>query len=195
MRSRLVLVLCPILLAGSLTACATGAGAGGLKEQSEVSQPSQTSESALPPEGADPAALAQAQAWLDAATLPPGALRSETSIGGFMSYTGWPCGPVEELEGFWKIPGATAGGTAKWLVEHPPANLVTTVTGPINDDPAVDSGIVGFIPEPGAQEGIVYTIAKTADGVVVRAEVAAQTESAVCPPLPDGGMYGAPGQG
>lgn len=40
-----------------------------------------------------------------------------------------------------------------------------------------------------------HYLAKTHDGVAVRAEIAAQTDSAVCPPLPDGGTYGAPGQG
>jgi hypothetical protein len=42
---------------------------------------------------------------------------------------------------------------------------------------------------------VVYTVAKMDGGVVVRAEVAALAESAVCPPLPDGATYGAPGQG
>ena len=80
-------------------------------------------------------------------------------------------------------------------MEHPTADLITTAVGPVSDDTAIDSAIVGYIPAPGSQEGIVYTITKTDDGVAVRAEVAAQTESATCPPLPDGGMYGAPGQG
>ncbi|MFE5409336.1 hypothetical protein [Microbacterium sp. NPDC056569] len=65
----------------------------------------------------------------------------------------------------------------------------------MTEDPAIDSAIVGYIPAPDSQEGIVYTIERKGDGVAVRAEIAAQTESAVCPPLPDGATYGAPGQG
>ncbi|WP_133241733.1 hypothetical protein [Microbacterium sp. Gd 4-13] len=52
----------------------------------------------------DAAALGQAQAWLDAANLPSGAVRSNTPSGGLNSYTGWPCGPYEELKGYWGIP-------------------------------------------------------------------------------------------
>jgi len=141
-------------------------------------------------------ALQQAQAWLDAANLPAGAVRTDNPPASFTSYTGWPCGPVEELEAFWVIPDTTVRDTANWLIENPTADLITTAIGPVTDDwGPVDSAIVGYIPAPDAQEGIVYTIAKTNDGVAVRAEIAAQTELATCPPLPDGGMYGAPGQG
>lgn len=87
---------------------------------------------------------------------PPGAVRTDTPPATFTSYTGWPCGPVEELEAFWVIPD---------------------------------------IPAPYSREGIVYAFATKNWDVAVRAEIAAQTESATCPPLPDGGMYGAPGQG
>lgn len=148
-----------------------------------------------PTPSTDAAALAQAQAWLDAATLPPGAVRSEKRLSGFSSYTGWPCGPYEELEAFWTIPSATVSATANWLREHPTADLITTSPMPVSDDPVIDSAIVGYIPTPDAQEGIVYTIGKSGDGVAVRAEIAAQTDSAECPPLPDGGTWGAPGQG
>jgi hypothetical protein len=122
-------------------------------------------------------------------------VRSEAAIGGANSYTGWPCGPVEELEAFWTIPEATVPATANWLMDHPTADLITTAVGPVADDPAISSAIVGYIPEPGAQEGVVYTVYRSGDGVAVRAEVAALTESAICPTPPGGGMWGAPGQG
>ena len=195
MRRRSVVVVGSWFLVVSLTGCATAAADGGVATPDVMGEPSTTSDPAAAAHSEVAEAREQAQTWLDAATLPPGALRSETSIGGFSSYTGWPCGPVEELEAFWTVPGATVRDTANWLMEHPTADLVTTAVGPVSDDPAVDSAIVGFIPEAGAQEGIVYTIARTGDGVAVRAEVAALTESGVCPPLPDGGQYGAPGQG
>ena len=171
---------------------ANGARVGAAGEA--VSSPEPT-ESATPRSSESAAALEQAQAWLDAAALPPGAVRSEKSIGGFNSYTGWPCGPAEEIEAFWTIPGATVPATANWLMENPTADLMTTALSSVADDPAIDSTIVGFISEPGAQAGMVFTIAKAADGVAVRAEIAALTESATCQPLPDGGTWGPPGQG
>jgi hypothetical protein len=144
----------------------------------------------------DAAALAQAQAWLDAANLPPGAVRTDTSPGKFSSYTGWPCGPYEHLEGFWIIPDTTVIDAANWLIENPTADLVTTTSGPATEEwGPVDSAIVGYIPAPGAQEGIVYTLAKKEGDVAIRAQVAAQTDTATCPPLPDDSTYGAPGQG
>ncbi|WP_164743532.1 hypothetical protein [Microbacterium sulfonylureivorans] len=160
-----------------------------------MTKPTATSEPTSASDSEVAAAREQAQAWLEAATLPPGAVRSERRIGGFYSYTGWPCGPVEEIEAFWTIPGATVRDTANWLMKHPTADLITTAVAPVPDDPAIDSAIVGYIPELDSQEGIVYTVGKTRDGVAVRAEVAAQTDSAFCPPLPDGATYGAPGQG
>lgn len=193
MRSRSALAVGVSILALCLTACATPAAGGAASAPPAVSEPTASTEPAS--EGTDAAARARAQAWLDAATLPPGAVRSDAGVGSFTSFTGWPCGPVEELEAFWTIPGATVAGTANWLRENPTADLMTTSVAPVPDDPAIDSAIVGYIPAPDSQEGIVYTIAKIADGVAVRAEVAAQTESAACPPLPDGGTYGAPGQG
>jgi len=194
MRCRSALVVGTLLLAFSLTGCATAAAGGVIATPVVMSEPSEMSEPAAS-ESTDAAAHERAETWLDAAALPPGAVRSEVRIGGFNSYTGWPCGPVEELEAFWTIPDATVSDTANWLMENPTADLVTTASGPVSDDPAIDSTIVGFIPEPGSQEGIVYTIAKTADGVAVRAEIAALTDSAVCQPLPDGGTWGPPGQG
>ncbi|MDF2991179.1 MAG: hypothetical protein K0S37_1693 [Microbacterium sp.] len=144
----------------------------------------------------DVAARAQAQAWLDAATLPPGAVRTDTSPANFSSYTGWPCGPYEQVEGFWVIPDTTVADAANWLIENPTADLITTSFSPATEEfGAVDSATVGYIPTAGAQEGIVYTLAKKEGDVAVRAEVAAQTDTATCPPLPDGESYGAPGQG
>jgi hypothetical protein len=90
----------------------------------------------------------------------------------------------------------TVVDAANWMIENPTADLVTTNFGPMTEESGpVDSAAVGYVPAPGSQEGIVYTLARKDDGVAVRAQVAAQTDTATCPPLPDGGMYGAPGQG
>lgn len=185
-----------MIITVALTGCATRADvAAGSGSSTETSAPVESSEPVASPMG-DAAALAQAQAWLDAVTLPAGAVRTETSSGGFNSYTGWPCGPYEELEGYWVIPDTTVVDATNWLIENPSADLTTATLRPPSEEwGPVDSASIGFIPAPDSQEGIVYSLAKVDDGVVVRAEVAAQTETASCPPLPDGGTYGAPGQG
>lgn len=195
MRYRPALAVGSLFLAFAMTSCATPGPGSGLATPVAISEPTETPEPTAPSDSEVAAAREQAQAWLEAANLPPGAVRSDEPIAGFNSYTGWPCGPVEELEAFWTIPGATVADTANWLREHPTADLITTAFAPVTDDPAIDSAIVGYIPAPDSQEGIVYTVARKGDGVAVRAEIAAQTESAACPPLPDGAMYGAPGQG
>lgn len=195
MQCRPALAVGSLFLAFVMTGCATPGPGAGLATSEAASEATETPEPTAPSDGEVAEAREQAQAWLDAATLPPGAVLSDAPIGGFSSYTGWPCGPVEELEAFWTIPGATVADTANWLRAHPTADLITTAFAPVTDDPAIDSAIVGYIPAPDSQEGIVYTVARKGDGVAVRAEIAAQTESAVCPPLPDGAMYGAPGQG
>jgi hypothetical protein len=143
----------------------------------------------------DAVARERAQAWLEAATLPAGAVPAAPDVATFSSDQGWPCEPVEEIEAFWVIPGATVSETANWLQENPTADLVSTAVAPVPDEPPVDSAIVGYVPVPDAQEGIVYTVQTTADGVAVRAEIAALAADADCPALPDGALRGAPGQG
>lgn len=192
MRFRPVLVVGVLSLALMLASCATPDGNGAASE-TDTATPSRPS--AVPAGDTDAVAFARAQAWRDAANLPPGAVSSDASVANFSSFTGWPCGPVEELQAFWEIPGATVSGTANWLMENPTADLISTVGGPLTDDPTIDFASVGYIPAADSQEGIVYTIAKIDGGVAVRAEIAALTASAVCPTPPDGGVWGAPGQG
>lgn len=199
MRHRSVFILTSVLalaLSGCATSALVGGGADAAGEPSPA-QPSAASESSAiaTPESAAPEAQAQARAWLDAAALPPGATPADARVATFSSYTGWPCGPVVQLEGFWSIPDATVSAIANWLRENPTADLISTSVGAVPNDPSIQSATVGYIPTKGAQEGIVYTVEKTAEGVAVRAEVAAQTSAASCPELPDGGQYGAPGQG
>lgn len=191
----------------ALTGCATPAVVAGGPDDAETSASTQASvptETPVPTQSTSPviasgssddAAREQAQTWLDAAALPPGAVTADAGVASFSSYQGWPCGPVAELEAFWLIADATVSDIANWMIENPTGDLISTAVGSVPDDPAVQSTIVGYIPVEGAQEGIVYTVEKTQKGVAVRAEIAAQTDSASCPVLPDGGLYGAPGRG
>lgn len=157
-----------------------------------VDGPAVSGEPASSTGGTDAAAREQAQAWLDTATLPSGAIRADASVATFSLDQGWPCGPVEELEAFWTIPGATVSETAHWLRENPTADLISTSLAPVSDDAAVSSTSVGYIPELDAQEGIVYTIMTTTDDVAVHAEIEARTESVVCPTPLGGGIWASP---
>lgn len=189
MRARSILLSGAVVFALTLSGCATASSAAdGTVDEADAPVASRVETRPV-----DAAARAQAEAWLDAANLPPGAVRSGFATGRFLSYTGWPCRPVEQLEAFWTIPNMTVADAANWLMENPTADLISTAVAPAS--PHVDSAIVGYIPEPDSQEGIVYTLAKADGGVAVRAEVAALTASATCPPIPGGGTYGAPGQG
>lgn len=194
-RRSLVVPSAIMILTIALAGCASGTNVAAGSGNEEGSAPVESSEPVVPASG-NAAALTQAQAWLEAANLPPGAVRAETPIGSFSSYTGWPCGPYEELKAYWVVPDTTLVDAANWLIENPPADLMTTAFAPVSEEwGPFNSTTVGYIPRPDAQEGIVYTIAKVDGGVAVRAEVAAQTATATCPPLPDGATYGAPGQG
>ncbi|GAA3222639.1 hypothetical protein ACFP63_06115 [Oerskovia jenensis] len=196
------LVIGAVLVALSLTGCATAGdgvtapGSAGPRSSGEPTTGTPGTDDSGGTSGpVDAAARERAQGWLDAASLPPGAIPAEPGDAAFSSYTGWPCGPVEELEAFWSIPGATVNETANWLQQNPTADLLSTALAPVPDEPLVDSAHVGYVPAPDSHEGIVYTVMRTLDGVAVRAEIAALTESAECPALPDGGTRGAPGQG
>ncbi|MGP3534789.1 hypothetical protein ACTU3I_08350 [Microbacterium sp. RD1] len=174
-----------LLLLAPLVGCTTAAGEG-----------APTSSSTATDSGSEEAAaLEQAQAWLDAATLPPGAVRSSVATGSFTSYQGWPCGPTARLEAFWTVPDLTVAEAANWLMANPTADLVSTGVGPVPDVADIGEVNVGYIPSDDSQQGIVYTVAKRDDGVAVRAQIAALTESAVCPSLPPGTSLGKPGQG
>ncbi|PQZ52350.1 MULTISPECIES: hypothetical protein [unclassified Microbacterium] len=188
-RSALVLGLTALLL---LTGCTSAAVAGGgsTAPNSEATA-SPTAES----QELD-AAAQQAQAWLDAAVVPPGAVRVADSPASFNSYQGWPCTPVAELKGYWTLADSTVAEAANWLQENPPADLViTTGTEPQSEDANLDGVLVGYIPADESQQGIVYTVAKMDPGIAIRAEVAALSASATCASLAPGETWGKPGQG
>ncbi|MDE0547450.1 hypothetical protein [Microbacterium sp. C7(2022)] len=143
----------------------------------------------------DEEARAQAHAWLDDVSLPPGATDAAPNAAALNSYTGWPCGPVAELEAFWLVPDATLRETAEWIDANPAGDLMSVWGEHRPESMNYDGMMLGFIPEVGAQEGIVYTLTTAPNGILVRAEVAAQTSDASCPELPEGELYGPPGMG
>jgi hypothetical protein len=187
-RPALIISLTAILL---LTACASAAGDGSSAPTSEPTEAPNAE-----PQGVDDAAEQQAQAWLDAAVVPPGAVRVSDSPASFSSYQGWPCQPVAQLEGYWTLADSTVAGAANWLRENPTADLVSTAGGPPwPEDPNLDGVLIGYIPADDSQQGVVYTVAKMDAGVAIRAEVAALSASATCPSLAPGETWGKPGQG
>lgn len=189
MRRLATLVVSVPIAVAALAGCATAfGGAGGEVPAGATPTPTAVSTG-------DPAARTQAQAWLDAVVVPEGATRVDDAPVTFMSYTGWPCSPTEQLKAYWTVPSAGVTDTVNWFGEHPPAGLVSTAFAPLPQDSASDSSAIGFTPDDRSQQGIVFTVEKDADGVAVRAEVAALTSTAVCPTPPDGGQWGLPGQG
>ncbi|TQJ31092.1 hypothetical protein [Microbacterium sp. SLBN-146] len=196
MRHRLTFAAA-VLVTLALTGCATGQTPTGAADPIAAITPEPTQPIAdVIASGSDDAeARAQAQAWLDDITLPAGATAAPRSVASFQSYSGWPCGPVAELEAFWFVPDATLSDIAVWLDEHPAGGLISVWGEHRPDSLDYDGMLLGYIPEPGAQEGIVYTLRTVSGGIAVRAEIAAQTSEASCPELPDGAQYGAPGMG
>ena len=196
MRHRLTFAA-SVLAALALTGCATGQTPAGESAPAAATtrEPTPSLAGVVASGSDDEQARTQAQTWLDDISLPPGATAATSTVASFLSYTGWPCGPVAELEAFWLVPDATLSDTADWLDDHPAGGLVSVWGDHRPDGMNSDGMTLGYIPEPGAQEGIVYTLRIVPDGVAVRAEIAAQTVDASCPELPDGAQYGAPGMG
>ena len=110
-----------VLATLALTGCATGQAPAGAPAPTAGTTP----ESTPPPSDViasgsdDEQARAQAQAWLDDISLPPGTTTASSNVASFYSYTGSPCGPVSELEAFWLVPDATLSDTVpcspQWL--------------------------------------------------------------------------------
>lgn len=186
-----------VLAVLALTGCATGQTPAGAPAPAAATtpQPTPTPSDVIASGSDDEQARAQAQAWLDDISLPPGTTTAASNVATFNSYTGWPCGPVSELEAFWLVSDATLSDTADWLDAHPAPGLISVWGDHRPDGMNYDGMLLGYVPEQGAQEGIVYTLRAVPGGIAVRAEIAAQTADASCPELPDGGQYGAPGMG
>lgn len=186
-----------VLATLALTGCATGQAPAGAPAPTAGTTPESTpSPSGVIASGSDDEqARAQAQDWLDDISLPPGTTTVSSNVASFYSYTGWPCGPVSELEAFWLVPDATLSDTVDWLDANPAGGLISVWGDHRPDNTNSDGMTLGYIPEMGAQEGIVYTLRTVSGGIAVRAEIAAQTADASCPELPDGAQYGAPGMG
>lgn len=178
-----------------MAGCATAApGARGAEAPSSVDAGIDAETSVV-----DPEAAATADAWLEEAVLPRGAVRSESvpraTVPFSSSYYSWPCSPMETRTGYWTIDDADVIDTANWLTAHPTADLIVPVPGTLSPDPKVDSALVGNVPEHDALEGIAYTVSRTDDGVAIRAEIGVFTKDTVCPTLPPGHTWGGPGQG
>lgn len=180
-------VLALSLLAGCTLAATTGEGAP-LADSGQPVLPSTPSTD----DGTDLAAQQQAQVWFDAAAVPPGSVAVSEPPTVFNSYQGWPCQPVETLEGYWTLADWTGAAATNWLRENPTADLVSTAVGPpLEDDSRFGEATVGYIPADDSHQGVVYTVVEHPGGVAIRAEIAALAEGATCPDY----ALGKPGQG
>lgn len=191
-----------VMLSGCTGASATGAAPGGSAAPASVGPPpaadpsvgsGSTPSSASTP---DAASIAQAAAWLDAVTLPDGAVRTDDNAKVFTSFAGWMCAPIAGRHGEWLLPDAGVEDTIDWIRENPPAGLrSTTAGGWFGDGPAPTSATVAFTPEDRSQQGILFQVDRRGTGVAVRADVVALGATSVCPTPPSGGTFGLPGQG
>ena len=142
-------------------------------------------------------AAQKAAGWLSKAALPPGAERAATSPSPLFDVqrTEWWYEPTVVKTAYWTIAGASVAATANWLGAHPTGDLLVPTHPAIPADEDVDLVSLGNVPLQGALEGIAYTIAKTADGVAVRAEIGVVPGSASLRASGDAGGLGSPGQG
>lgn len=139
----------------------------------------------------------RADAWLKTTPTPPGAVWSEKSPSPLfdISYQGWVCAPTITTTGYWTIDGMSIGDALVWMRSNPTPGLTPVNAGMLSVDDSADVVTMGVTPAPESQEGVVLTFVKTPTGSAVRAEVGAMTASAICPPPPDGGEWGHPGEG
>ena len=142
-------------------------------------------------------ATQKAAAWLEGAVLPPGAVRTTASPTPALALqeTAWRYTPMVVATGYWTIAGATVAETANWLSANPTADLIVPVPLALPDEVEFDLASVGNVPHADALEGIAYTIAKTSEGVAVRADIGVAPEGAIRPIAEPGISWGAPGQG
>lgn len=144
----------------------------------------------------DAASIAQAAAWLDAVTLPEGAVRTGDSPRVYTAFSGWICTPIAGREGEWLVPNASVDDTIGWIRENPPAGLTATTSGgSFEDAPPPTSATVAFTPEDLSQQGVLFRVDRRGDGVAVRVEVVALGSTSVCPTPDSGTRFGLPGQG
>ena len=94
---------------------------------------------------------------------------------------------------FWLVPDATLSDTGDWLDENPAGGLLSVWGEHRPDNMNSDGMYLGYIPEQGAEEGIVYTLRTVPGGIAVRAEIAAQTADASAPNYPMEPSTGHPG--
>lgn len=142
-------------------------------------------------------AAQKAAGWLSNAALPPGAVRSGSSPSPLFDIqrTEWWYAPTVVKTAYWTIAGASVAETANWLGAHPTGDLVAPEPLPLSADDDTDLVSVGNVPLQGSLEGIAYTIAKTIDGVAVRAEIGVIPGSASLRAPSDADSLGGPGQG
>lgn len=208
MWTRSILIIGGVLLAAFLPACATGAPVPvdppldtppATSPSTEPAVPTTEHKKKVASEADDPAASARARTWIETAAIPPGAVQTERIPEGLGTATGWPCTPIALSFATWTISDMTVPETMNWLLQNPTDGLVSSLGPAAQDhrysDESVTGGNLGFIPEEGAQEGLIYSIERTESGVTVRAEAAARTASSTCAEAPFGGTWGAPGQG
>ncbi|MEO6944784.1 MAG: hypothetical protein ABI053_08740 [Lacisediminihabitans sp.] len=172
-----------------LAACASQRVA---EEPTETPMPAKSTQQPTPTvrPTADAASMAAAQARLDSAAVPaqataqsvkPDAVAEKLNMKPF-------CDPQAVAVGFWTVPAMSVTELMDWLRANPsPGMGVSSTSGPVEGAAgSIHDGIVtetvGGMP---ADNGLVFSIAPTADGVAFRADAIVIPADATCPePVP-----------
>lgn len=143
------------------------------------------------------AANKRAQAWMTGLALPAGAVSVPSNPSPTLSIqqTEWWPKPMVVSTGYWTLAGSTVASATNWLTSHPTLDLIVPTQDILLEEDDIDMATVANVPHRDALEGIAYTVAKTSDGVAIRAEIGAMPGSATRPTLAHGAFPGGPGQG
>jgi hypothetical protein len=161
-------------------------------EPTETSMQAETTQQPTPTvkPTADAASMAAAQARLDNAVVPAQATAQSVRPDAVPKKLNMKpiCDPQAVAVGFWTVPGMSVTELIGWFRANPsPGMGVSSTSGPAEG--AADSVQVGIVTETvggvPADNGLVFSIAPTADGAAFRADAIVIPADATCPkPVP-----------
>ena len=143
----------------------------------------------------DAASLAAAQARLDNAVVPAQATAQTVrpdAVPEKLNMTPI-CDPQAVAVGFWTVPGMSVTELMDWFRANPsPGMGVSSSSGPVEgaSDSVHDGTVTETLGGAPADNGLVFTIVPTAEGVAFRADAIIIPSDATCPtPTPGGAIW------
>lgn len=181
-----------IVKTGLLLVAAVGSVglAGCSAGQEQASVPRRTT--AIVASVTDTAAQHKAKVWLAGVVVPADAVKVDSKPADhFLDDVGhlWRCSPMVKTTGYWTVKGGNVTDVGNWLMAHPSDGLTTLGTQWPESTPSPDLANVDDNRSPTTVEGISFTVARSNDGVVIRAEVGIVPTQSVCQTPPPGQIY------